>query len=232
MKKHKPRISCLLASALTVLTVVVSAPVSSKVIMPEWYHKQMSAYSLKGTAREQRLLESLASAKIFAQADCYPQSEIIFSLGQYYWEIGELAKAEKSFSEAVRLKQDGLAISLIGKQRQSANDPTAAAIGIVLPAYSTARDEQAGRIHSLANCQSWLGRTLLQEKNYEAAARVLASAIALLDQNQSEDKEVILLPDTLLPYAKALRALKRTDEASLAEARAHELLRQRKLLLD
>lgn len=224
--------SCLLASALTVLIAVASAPASAKVIMPEWYHKQMSAYSLKGTAREQRLLESLASAKIFAQADFYPQSEIVFSLGQYYWEIGELAKAEESFGEAVRLKQEGLAISLIDRPRQSTNSADAAAIGIVLPAYSTLKDERAGRMHSLANCQSWLGRTLLQEKNYEAAARVLASAIALLDQNQREDKEVILLPDTLLPYARALRALKRTDEANLAEVRAQELLRQRKFLLD
>lgn len=84
----------------------------------------------------------------------------------------------------------------------------------------------------MANCQSWLGRTFLAERKYGEAASVLEQAITLLDSSTKKDGEVILLPDTLQPYAKALRALHRNEEADKVEARAAKIIATRRLLLD
>lgn len=104
--------------------------------------------------------------------------------------------------------------------------------GIFLPAYSRPEDEKSGKIHAFANCQSWLGRTLLAEHKNEEAVQILEQSIALMDQNSKAEAEVILLPDTLEFYASALRAIHRIADAEKAEARAKEMIRLRRLVLD
>lgn len=213
---------------LSLLATQAASSENLKVAMPDWYHRKMASYagSQSFVVREALLKQALDSARKFNQADGYPQSDVIFTLAMLYFQQGSFASAEECLREAVRLKQGGLSISMIGKQNISAE------AGVILPAYSTITDERNGRLHALANSQSWLGRTLLKEKKYEEAAAILAQSIKLLDDNSGEDKEVILLPDTLLPYAEALRALKRPAEAARAESRAIELMRMRKQLLD
>lgn len=197
-----------------------------KIIMPQWYHLQQEAYGLKGDLKVEKLKAALEAARDFKQADHYPESEVLFSLAVFSSEQNKQSEAEKYLQEAITLKQSGLAISLAGK----ANVPTEK--GIFLPAYSNQESEKSGKSHALANCQSWLGRTLLTERKYAEAAAVLAQSIALLDSSSKQDGEVILLPDTLRPYAQALRALKRYSEADRAEARAAKIVATRRMLLD
>jgi len=206
-------------------TLSITPARAAQTIMPQWYHLQQDAYSLKAPERQRKLEEALAAAEKYQQPDHYPESEVLFTLGHWKQEEGDLSSAEKYLRQAVSLKQDGLNIVIAGK---TVATPAA---GIFLPAYSTVDSEKKGKIHALANAQSWLGRTLLSEHKYEEAAQVLNQAIVLCDQNQG-DWEVILLPDTLKPYAQALRALHRGGEAEAAEKRAKEILAKRRLLLD
>ncbi|MBA4073692.1 MAG: hypothetical protein C0508_01540 [Cyanobacteria bacterium PR.023] len=197
-----------------------------RTIMPQWYHLQQEAYGLKGDLKVQKLQAALAAAQGFKQADHYPESEVLFTLAVYYSEQNKQGEAEKYLREAIALKQAGLAISMAGKQNTPPEN------GIYLPAYSEKESELAAKKHALANCQSWLGRTLLAEHKFGEAALVLEQSIALMDSSSKPDGEVILLPDTLRPYAQALRALKRNGEADKADARAAKIMASRRLLLD
>ncbi len=197
-----------------------------RTIMPQWYHLQQEAYGLKGDLKVQKLQAALAAARDFNQADHYPESEVLFTLAVYFNEQNKLGEAENYLRQAIALKQTGLAISLAGKQNSPAEK------GIYLPAYSERECELAAKKHALANCQSWLGRTLLAERKFAEAVLVLEQSITLMDGSSKPDGEVILLPDTLRPYAKALRALKRNDEADKADARAAKIMANRRLLLD
>lgn len=219
-------LAALCQSFIVVNTCSATGAQPMKTIMPQWYHLQQEAYGLKGDLKIEKLKASLAAAREFKQADHYPESEVLFSLAVFSSEQNKQAEAEKYLQEAIALKQSGLAISLAGK----ANVPIAN--GIFLPAYSNQESERSGKSHALANCQSWLGRTLLAERKYAEAAAVLAQSITLLDSNNKQDGEVILLPDTLRPYAQALRALKRYSEADRAEARAAKIIATRRLVLD
>ena len=195
-------------------------------IMPQWYNLQQEAYGLKGDLKVQKLQAALAAAHDFKQADHYPESEVLFNLAVYFSEQNKQSEAEKYLLEAIALKQAGLAISLAGRHNSPPEN------GIYLPAYSEKESELAAKKHALANCQSWLGRTLLAENKFAEAVLVLEQSIALMDGSRKPDGEVILLPDTLRPYAKALRALKRNNEADKADARAAKIMATRRLLLD
>ena len=197
-----------------------------RTIMPQWYHLQQEAYGLKDDLKVQKLQAALVAAQGFKQADHYPESEALFTLAVYFSEQNQLGEAENYLRQAIALKQAGLAISLAGKQNTPAEN------GIYLPAYSEKESELVAKKHALANCQSWLGRTLLAEHKFGEAALVLEQAIALMDGSSKPDSEVILLPDTLRPYAKALRALNRNSEANKADARAAKIIASRRLLLD
>lgn len=220
--------SALLAFSFLVATsmVGIQPAIAEKVIMPQWYHLQQEAYGLKAQDKQSKLEDALAAAKKYAQPDHYPESEVLFTLGHWRQQEGDMAGAEKYLREAIALKEEGRKIVVVGKYTP------AAGAGMFLPAYSTVEGENSGKLHALANAQSWLGRTLLAERKYAEAAQVLNQAIALCDQNSKPDGEVILLPDTLLPYAQALRALHRTADADQAEKRAKEILAKRRLLLD
>jgi tetratricopeptide (TPR) repeat protein len=197
-----------------------------RTIMPQWYQLKQEAYGLKGELKVQKLQAALAAAQEFKQADHYPESEVLFSLAVVNSEQNKQAEAEKYLREAIALKQSGLNVSIAGKHNMPIEN------GLFLPAYSNIDSEKSGKKHALANCQSWLGRTLLAERKFAEAAAVLEQAIALLDSSSKPDGEVILLPDTLLPYAKALRALNRRNEADKAEARAAKIIASRRLVLD
>ncbi|MBP6746371.1 tetratricopeptide repeat protein [bacterium] len=197
-----------------------------RTIMPQWYHLKQEAYGLKGQLKLQKLQAALTAAQEFRQADHYPESEVLFSLAVLNSEQNKQSEAEKYLREAIALKQAGLSISLAGKHNMPIEN------GIFLPAYSDIESEKSGKKHALANCQSWLGRTLLAERKFAEAAAVLEQSIALLDSSSKPDGEVILLPDTLRPYAQALRALNRRSEADKADARANKIIASRRLVLD
>lgn len=220
--------SALLAFSFLVATgmIGIEPAQADKMVMPQWYHLRQEAYGLKAQDKQRKLEEALAAAQQYAQPDRYPESEVLFALGHWRQEEGDMAGAEKYLREAIALKEEGRKIIMTGKYTP------AAGAGMFLPAYSTVERENAGKLHALANAQSWLGRTLLAERKYAEAAQVLNQSIALCDQNSKSDGEVILLPDTLLPYAQALRALHRTAEADQAEKRAKEILAKRRLVLD
>ena len=197
-----------------------------RIIMPQWYHLRQEAFGLKGELKVQKLQAALTAAQEFKQADHYPESEVLFSLAVLYSEQNKQGEAEKYLREAIALKQAGLNVSVAGKRNMPIEN------GVFLPAFSDVESEKSGKKHALANCQSWLGRTLLAERKFAEAAAVLEQAIVLLESSSRPDGEVILLPDTLRPYAKALRGLNRHSEADKAEARAAKIIATRRLVLD
>jgi TolA-binding protein len=103
---------------------------------------------------------------------------------------------------------------------------------MILPAYSTPADEKAGKIHSLANCLFWLGRSQAKSRQYREAAMTLAEALTEMRSNPKPEMEVIIMPDTLLEYAHVLYALNEPAQAKKMEEEANRLLKERKLLLD
>ena len=175
--------------------------------------------NVSGGARLQLLNKALDEAKVFNQADSYPQSQCLFELAIYYTDIGKSGEAEHYFKEAAEYK-----LAASKKILTTTSD-----IPGLLPAYSNAVQEREGKIHDLANCLSWLGRTCFAEKKYDEAAHSFNQAIELLDTDKDPDHEAIILPDTLLRAARVERILNHLNEAKKMEERARFILRHRRL---
>ncbi|MBS1994387.1 MAG: hypothetical protein JSS83_27935, partial [Cyanobacteria bacterium SZAS LIN-3] len=144
----------------------------------------------------------------------------LFNLGIYYTDVNKSAQAETSFSQAVDYKTAAL------KKTLSAGGYVPG----ILPAYSDAQQEHDGKVHDLANCLSWLGRTYVVEKKYEDAEKVFNQAIKLLDTSEDPNHEAIVLPDTLLRAARVERLLNHLSEAKKMEDRARFILKNRQML--
>lgn len=193
---------------------------AQKIKLPQWKLTEYDAMNLTGHAREQKLNEALEQAKEANQADGYPQSDCLFNLGIYYTDVNKSAQAETSFSQAVDYKTAAL------KKTLSAGGYVPG----ILPAYSDAQQEHDGKVHDLANCLSWLGRTYVIEKKYEDAEKVFNQAIKLLDTSEDPNHEAIVLPDTLLRAARVERLLNHLSEAKKMEDRARFILKNRQML--
>lgn len=194
--------------------------------MPKWYYLENAAYPLKGKEKVKKLEEALSAAKEFKQADGYPQSQVLLTLGIVHKDNNQLVEAARCFKESISIKEKGMKVSLAGKS----NPDTIS--GVYLPAYSNKEAEQSNKMHNLANTHYWLGITLLAQHKNQEAVETLAKAITLMDQNPNPETEAILLPKTLTPYAKALRSVGRKAEAQKAEARADEANKKNRRLLD
>jgi tetratricopeptide (TPR) repeat protein len=214
-------VSCLALSLVFLFHPATIESASAQLIkLPQWKLTEQEAMSLTGTAQEKKLQEALEQAKEKNQADGYPQSECLFNLGIHFTELNKPAEAESYFAQAVDLKQSGL------KKVMS----TGGYVPGILPAYSNPEQEHDGKVHDLANCLSWLGRTYVIEKNYDQAAKAFNQAIMLLDTSKDPNHEAIVLPDTLLRAARVERLRNHLSEAKKMEERASYILKNRQIL--
>ena len=161
MKHQRRRNLCFFfAACAAVFGGTVSAEPTK---LPQWKISEDQAAELSGGAREHKLEEALAEAKVCDQPDAYPQSDCLFELGVYFTDVGKTAQAEKYFFEAADLKNAHLHKSLLSGEFASRQKDRP----MYLPAYANAEQEREGKIHDLANCLSWLGRAYSAEKKYD-----------------------------------------------------------------
>jgi len=209
------------ATIACALQINTAAPTLAQMIkLPQWKLTEQEAMSLTGTAQEKKLLEALEQAKEKNQADCYPQSECFFNLGIHFTDVNKATQAESYFKQAVELKEAALKTVM----------SSGGYVPGILPAYSNAEQEHDGKVHDLANCLSWLGRTYVNEKKYDDASKVFNQAILLLDTSKDPNHEAIVLPDTLLRAAHVERILNHLSVAKKMEERASFILKNRQML--
>jgi TolA-binding protein len=227
LNRFQTSVSALLTLLLTMNISSASAATANELPFPQWKSLADSAYDLSGEARQKQFALALQAAKASPQPDFYPESEVIFSMAVAAFQDGKYTLAQQYFSYAAGLKRKAIDILLSGNQEAARLTRE-----MILPAYRTSADEKAGKIHSLANCLLWLGRSQAKNRQYQVAAVTLAEALTEMRSNPKPEMEVIIMPDTLLEYAQVLYALHEPAKARKMELEANRLLKERKLLLD
>lgn len=228
MNKRLPLTSIFLAAQLALAPYFIDSNSITDAAMaanfPQWKTLLDATYGLKDRAREEQFDKALRAAKASIQTDFYPESEVLFSLGVDSFEKSRFDRAETYFESACRLKERGQSIMLTALPSPSGE--------MYLPAYSTKEQEIQGKIHSLANCQAWLAKSLAAANKTKAAGAAYEKALATMRSNPNNEMEMIIRPNAMLDFACVLRKLGDNNRARAIEDEARALIKKRRLLLD